>query len=71
MRIAKTNTILKRPLNKLFTVENTYNDTDQTGEAMGQKLRREAGAIEKQKMKYECYLLEHWEGGEVLEYRKY
>ena len=71
MRIAKTNTILKRPLNKLFTVENTYNDTNQTGEAMGQKLRREAGAIEKQKIKYECYLLEHWEGGEVLEYRKY
>ena len=71
MRIAKTNTILKRPLNKLFTVENTYNDTNQTGKAMGQKLRREAGAIEKQKMKYECYLLEHWEGGEVLEYRKY
>ena len=24
MRITKTNTILKRPLNKLFTVENTY-----------------------------------------------
>ena len=24
MRITKTNTLLKRPLNKLFTVENTY-----------------------------------------------
>ena len=24
VRIAKTNTILKRPVNKLFTVENTY-----------------------------------------------
>ena len=29
MRIAKTNTILKRPVNKLFAVENTY-DTKQT-----------------------------------------
>ena len=70
-RIAKTNTIPKRSLNKLFTVENTYNDTNQTGEAMGQKLRREEGVIEKQRMKYECYLLEHLGGGEVLEYCKY
>ena len=29
VRIAKTNTILKRPVNKLFAVENTY-DTKQT-----------------------------------------
>ena len=27
--MAKTNTILKRPVNELFTVENTY-DTNQT-----------------------------------------
>ena len=26
VRIAKTNTILKRPINKLLTVENTYHD---------------------------------------------
>ena len=30
VRIAKTNTILKRPVNKLFAVENTYHDTKQT-----------------------------------------
>ena len=30
MRIAKTNTIFKRPVNKLFAVENTYHDTKQT-----------------------------------------
>ena len=32
VRIAKTNTILKHPVNKLFTVENTY-DTKQTDKA--------------------------------------
>ena len=30
VRIAKTNTILKCPVNKLFAVENTYHDTKQT-----------------------------------------
>ena len=30
VRIAKPNTILKRPVNKLFTVENTHHDTNQT-----------------------------------------
>ena len=30
VRIAKTNTMLKRPVNKLFSVENTYHDTEQT-----------------------------------------
>ena len=33
VRIAKTNTILKRPVNKLFAVENTYHDTNQTDNA--------------------------------------
>ena len=32
VRIAKTNTIFKRPVNKLFAVENTYHDTKQTDE---------------------------------------
>ena len=31
VRIVKTNTILKRPVNKLFAVENTYHNTKQTG----------------------------------------
>ena len=30
VRIAKTNIILKRPVNKLFAVENIYHDTKQT-----------------------------------------
>ena len=39
VRIAKTNAILKRPVNKLFTFENTYHDTNQTDKASKQKLR--------------------------------
>ena len=33
VRIAKTNAILKRPVKKLFTVQNTYHDTNQTDKA--------------------------------------
>ena len=33
VKIAKTNTILKRPVNNLFLVENIYNDTSQTDKA--------------------------------------
>ena len=44
-RIAKTNPILKRPVNKLFPTENTYQDTNETGMARQQKLRREATVI--------------------------
>ena len=39
VRIAKTNTILKRPVKKLFTVENTYHNTNQTNKAREQKFR--------------------------------
>ena len=39
VRIAKTNAILKRPVNKLFLIENAYQDTNQTGIARIQKLR--------------------------------
>ena len=42
VRIVKTDTILKCPLNKLFTVENTYHDTNQTDKAKEQKLKQEA-----------------------------
>ena len=38
-RMAKTNTILKRPVNKLFTVKNTYHDTNQTDKAMRTKVK--------------------------------
>ena len=45
VRIAKTNAILKRPVKKLFTVENTYHDTNQTDKAREQKLKREAASL--------------------------
>ena len=43
--MAKTNTIFNRPVNKLFTVKNTYHDTNQTYRAREQKLRREAAVV--------------------------
>ena len=54
VRIAKTNTILERPVNKLFTVENTCYDTNQTDNAREQKQKGEAAVIGEQKRKYEC-----------------
>ena len=33
VRIAKTKTILKLPINKLFAVENAYHETNQTDKA--------------------------------------
>ena len=39
VRIAKTNTILKRPAKKLVAVENTYHDTNQADKAAEQKFR--------------------------------
>ena len=38
VRIAKTNTILKRPVNKHFAVENTYHDTNQTDKANNKEI---------------------------------
>ena len=39
VRTAKTNTILKHPVKKLFAVENTYHDTNHTDKAREQKFR--------------------------------
>ena len=36
MRIAKTNTIMKRSVNKLITVDNTYHDTKQISQNSNQ-----------------------------------
>ena len=52
-RIAKTNAVLKRFVNKLFPFENTYQDTYQTAMARQQKLRREAAVFGKLKRKDE------------------
>ena len=51
--IAKTNKIPKRPVNKLFTVENTYHDTNQTDKEKVKKLWREATVIGELKRNYE------------------
>ena len=52
VKTAKTDTILKHPINKLFTIENTYHDTNQTDKAKEQKLREEEGV--RCELKYEC-----------------
>ena len=53
-RIAKTNRILNRPVKKLFTVENTYHNSNQTDKVREQKLGREVAVIGVLKRKYEC-----------------
>ena len=54
VKMAKTNTILKRAVNEIFTVKNIYHDNDQTDKAKEQKLRREAAVIGELTIKYEC-----------------
>ena len=51
--LKKTNAILKPPINKLFRIEYTYHDTNQTDKAREQKLRWEATVIDELKRKYE------------------
>ena len=52
VRMVKANTILKRLVNKLFTVKNPYYDNNQTDQTREQKLRPEAAVIGELKMKY-------------------
>ena len=54
VRIKKINAILKRPANKLFRIDYTYHDTNQTDKAREQKLRSEAAVIGELKRKCEC-----------------
>ena len=54
VRIAKTNTILKRPVNKLFPIWNTYQNINETDKAKELKFRGEAAVTDKLKKKYEC-----------------
>ena len=49
VRIEKIDVTLKRPVNKLSTVENTYYDTNQTDKAREQKLKQEAAVIDELK----------------------
>ena len=50
LRIKKTNTILIRPVKKLFPTENKYENTNQTDKAKGKKLRREAAVMSVKQM---------------------
>ena len=54
MTIGKTSTILKRTVNKLLPIENTYQDTNQKNKAKEQKLRIEVAIFGELKRKYQC-----------------
>ena len=45
VRVAKTKTILKRPVNKLFAVKNTYHDTNQTDKVSHQEIAYPSPAV--------------------------
>ena len=45
VRIAKTITILERPVNKLFAVEITYHDTNQTDKASHEEIVSPSSAV--------------------------
>ena len=45
MRIAKTNTILKRPVSKLFAVENIDHDTNQTDKPSHEEIASPSPAV--------------------------
>ena len=53
VRIVKDNKILKRPRNKLFLIDNTYQDTNQADNAREQKLKQDATITGELKRKYE------------------
>ena len=53
IRIVKANKILKRPRNKLFLIDNTYQDTNQAHNAREQKLKQDATITGELKRKYE------------------
>ena len=52
VRITKVNAVLKRPVNKLFPIENTY-DNNETDKTRKQKLTCEEAAIGELKRKCE------------------
>ena len=45
MRIEKINATLKCPVNKLFAVENTYHDTNQTDKASHKEIASPSPAV--------------------------
>ena len=53
VKIAKTNTILKRPINKFLRIENTYHDTNQTDKGRKQSSEKQREAPVLRERKYE------------------
>ena len=51
--MTKTNAILRRPVNKLFPTENTFQEPTKRL-WQGNKLMQEAAVVGKLKRKYEC-----------------
>ena len=54
MRAKKANAILKRSLNKPFSTEHIYHNTNQIDKARKQNLSREEAVIDELKRKYDC-----------------
>ena len=71
VRAKKANAILKRSVNKPFSTEHIYHNTNQIDKARKQNLSREEAVIDELKRKYDCSLPEHWERGTVFEHCKY
>ena len=71
VRAKKANAILKRSVNKPFSTEHIYHNTNQIDKARKQNLSREEAVIDELKIKYDCSLPEHWERGTVFEHCKY
>ena len=68
VRIGKTNTTLKRPVNKLFTVGNTYHDTDATEKVTKVKTTSSRNWWTKKKTIIHAWILRVWW---VFEYYRY
>ena len=54
VRVKKANTILKRPVNKPFSTEHIYHNTNQIDKVRKQNLSREEAVIDELKRKYDC-----------------
>ena len=62
---------MQRSVSKLFIVENTYHDTNQTHQAREHKLRQKAVVIGEFRRKYERLTAWILGGGGVFQHHKY
>ena len=54
VRVKKANAILKRPVNKPFSTEHIYHNTNQIDKVRKHNLSREEAVIDELKRKYDC-----------------